>query len=92
MKANCRIVFVRSEASVSNNHNKEVSNDHPSNIDNSAVQVTEACAKRLVELMSNSTKSSLATKFLRVSVEGGGCSGFQYKFEMDEGSLRVDDR
>ena len=28
---------------------------------------------------------------LRVSVEGGGCSGFQYKFDMDR-TMAADDR
>lgn len=41
--------------------------------------VTEACAKRLSELVGGSGSS-----FLRVSVEGGGCSGFQYKFLIDD--------
>lgn len=39
--------------------------------------VTERCVDRL----KNITKGS--DNFLRVTVEGGGCSGFQYKFDLD---------
>jgi iron-sulfur cluster assembly accessory protein len=40
--------------------------------------VTERAALRVAEIVANEA----ATKMLRVSVEGGGCSGFQYKFEL----------
>jgi iron-sulfur cluster assembly accessory protein len=42
------------------------------------VTVTERAARRVAEIVA----SEPATKLLRVSVEGGGCSGFQYKFEL----------
>ncbi len=44
-----------------------------------AVTVTERAAKRILEIAAGETARDAA---LRVSVEGGGCSGFQYKFDM----------
>jgi iron-sulfur cluster assembly accessory protein len=46
--------------------------------DRPRVSVTERAARRIAEIMA-SEKSARA---LRVSVEGGGCSGFQYKFDL----------
>jgi iron-sulfur cluster assembly accessory protein len=43
------------------------------------VTVTERAARRIGQIL----KREPAGTMLRVSVEGGGCSGFQYKFEMD---------
>ena len=42
------------------------------------VSLTERAAKRIAEIATGEDRS----KLLRVSVEGGGCSGFQYKFEL----------
>ncbi|KAM7402967.1 hypothetical protein PAMA_003747 [Pampus argenteus] len=39
------------------------------------VNLTESCVKRLGEIMDKG-------QFLRIHVEGGGCSGFQYKFSV----------
>ena len=44
-----------------------------------SVTVSERAAKRIGEIL----KKEPAGTMLRVSVEGGGCSGFQYKFDMD---------
>uniref|UniRef100_A0A2M4C349 Iron-sulfur cluster assembly 2 homolog, mitochondrial n=1 Tax=Anopheles marajoara TaxID=58244 RepID=A0A2M4C349_9DIPT len=41
------------------------------------VQLSDSCISRLKEICQNGA-------FLRVSVEGGGCSGFQYKFSIDK--------
>ncbi len=42
------------------------------------VIVTERAARRIAEIAAGDP----ATPMLRVAVEGGGCSGFQYKFEL----------
>eukprot|EP00752_Nemacystus_decipiens_P001919 g1848.t1 len=53
--------------------------------------VTKRCAERLNELREAKAKPSLK---LRLSVEGGGCSGFQYKFALEDavggGGARTD--
>ncbi len=43
-----------------------------------SVTVTERAAMRISEIAAGDP----ATPLLRVSVEGGGCSGFQYKFNL----------
>ncbi len=40
--------------------------------------VTERAAQRIVEIALGKTAPSI----LRVAVDGGGCSGFQYRFEL----------
>jgi len=46
---------------------------------NASITVSERAARRIGEIL----KGEPAGTMLRVSVEGGGCSGFQYKFDMD---------
>ncbi|KFU86840.1 hypothetical protein M959_01107, partial [Chaetura pelagica] len=48
------------------------------------VFLSESCVKRLLEITEGS-------EFLRLQVEGGGCSGFQYKFSLDT-VINPDDR
>ena len=43
------------------------------------VTVTERAANRICEIV---TADAGTARALRVSVEGGGCSGFQYKFDL----------
>ena len=50
------------------------------------VTVTERAASRIKEIVATEP----LTKLLRVSVEGGGCSGFQYKFDLVESSAPDD--
>ena len=42
------------------------------------VSLTERAARRITQIASKEASN----KLFRVSVEGGGCSGFQYKFDM----------
>jgi len=44
------------------------------------VELTDAAAKRIVRILAAEPDK----KALRVSVEGGGCSGFSYKFDLVE--------
>lgn len=43
------------------------------------ITVTENAVKQISEILEDEE-----TKFLRVFVEGGGCSGFQYGFDLSE--------
>jgi iron-sulfur cluster assembly accessory protein len=43
------------------------------------VTVSERAARRIGEILKTEPDGTM----LRVSVEGGGCSGFQYKFDME---------
>jgi iron-sulfur cluster assembly accessory protein len=47
--------------------------------DAATVTLSERAAKRLSEIL----KDEPAGTYLRVSVMGGGCSGFQYSFDFD---------
>ena len=43
------------------------------------VTVSERAARRIGEILNREQPGTM----LRVSVEGGGCSGFQYRFDME---------
>jgi iron-sulfur cluster assembly accessory protein len=49
------------------------------------VAVSARAAKRIAEILKNEPAASM----LRVAVTGGGCSGFQYNFAIDD--ARMDD-
>jgi iron-sulfur cluster assembly accessory protein len=50
-----------------------------------AVTISERAARRIGEILKGEGSGAM----LRISVEGGGCSGFQYKFDIDR--ARADD-
>lgn len=55
------------------------------------VQATERALRRVAEILKNEAPGSV----LRVSVNGGGCSGFQYAFDIlpaaEEGDILLGD-
>ena len=52
----------------------------------SAVTISERAARRIGEILGQEGNGAM----LRISVEGGGCSGFQYKFEVDHAKAKDD--
>jgi iron-sulfur cluster insertion protein len=51
-----------------------------------SITISQSAAKRIVELVSEDENAAL----FRVIVEGGGCSGFQYNFELIESAAPDD--
>lgn len=45
---------------------------------NTTVTATDAALKRIAQIIAKDSENSA----LRISVEGGGCSGFSYKFDL----------
>jgi len=49
-------------------------------ISTEAILLSDSCVERIKEIADD-------TSYLRVMVEGGGCSGFQYKFELESNNI-----
>lgn len=52
----------------------------------SQVAMSERAAQRIAKIIANEAEANA----LRVSVEGGGCSGFQYRYELVNNSEKDD--
>ena len=55
-------------------------------MDTNSVVVTESAIKKIASILGSEKEPSV----LRVSVEGGGCSGFQYKFDIQRAAASED--
>jgi iron-sulfur cluster assembly accessory protein len=49
-------------------------------LEQNSIRISSRAARRVAEILKTEQPGSA----LRVSVEGGGCSGFQYKFDIDK--------
>src|SRR5260221_5884692 len=51
-----------------------------------AVSIAEGAARRICQILKTEGDGAM----LRISVEGGGCSGFQYKFDIERAQAEDD--
>jgi len=58
------------------------------NTNEAAITISDSAAKRVGELVTQEGNDAL---MLRIAVSGGGCSGFQYGFDLDR-TTNDDDR
>jgi iron-sulfur cluster assembly accessory protein len=70
---------------LSTNSSEELSSKQELNKDLEIIQISDNCVQRLKKV------TDYKKQFLRVEVEGGGCSGLQYKFNVSE-DINSDDR
>ena len=49
--------------------------------------MSDSAAKRIAHLLTDEPNGT----YFRIAVEGGGCSGFQYRFDFDASALADDD-
>jgi iron-sulfur cluster assembly accessory protein len=64
------------------NFRMDIGMDNPT----TEIRLTERAARRIGEIL----RDEPAGTMLRLSVEGGGCSGFQYKFDIDRSQASDD--
>ncbi|XP_015242331.1 PREDICTED: iron-sulfur cluster assembly 2 homolog, mitochondrial [Cyprinodon variegatus] len=75
-------LYIAGQRSFSNASARKEQSGEPSSSEDK-VLLTDSCVKRLSEIMEKG-------EYLRIQVEGGGCSGFQYKFSVDRNKNEED--
>lgn len=56
-------------------------------VENAPVSLTDRAAKRIARILSKENEGTV----LRISVAGGGCSGFQYEYDLVQEQPAADD-
>lgn len=59
----------------------------PDGTDRPAITLTDAAARRIAEILAGEAEGSA----LRIAVLGGGCSGFQYDYQVVDAAARAED-
>lgn len=83
LRKNCSLIFHKFRSDLYRNYSKPVIK--PLENVKAELILTDKCVERLKGIAKD------PSEFLRVSVEGGGCSGFQYKFDIDS-KINEDDK
>lgn len=73
----CRRTNIQLYRTFATQSTAETSNQ-PNN-DKPKLNLSDSCTKKLKEIAERENK-----KYLRVTVDGGGCSGFQYMFDLED--------
>lgn len=76
----------KSNTKVSSSNQQQEQNN---NAKQPPLTVTESCVNRVKQLLKS--KEQPSNYYLRIYVDAGGCSGFQYKFEIDTIDKFIDD-
>ncbi|KAI4991002.1 iron-sulfur assembly protein IscA-like 2, mitochondrial [Hordeum vulgare subsp. vulgare] len=87
IRANNR--FLASASTSSSSYPTAAATETPAPAEPEVVSMTDNCVRRLKEL--HTKEPSAKGNMLRLSVEAGGCSGFQYTFSLDN-KENADDR
>lgn len=85
LKSSGAAPFVKLHLPSANRAFSSAASDVKTTDDSDGVVISERCASKLKRVAE-------ANEFLRVEVEGGGCSGFQYKFKLDNAINEKEDR
>ncbi|KAK1402298.1 iron-sulfur assembly protein IscA-like 2, mitochondrial [Heracleum sosnowskyi] len=87
IRQNNRILHTRYFSSSSTQPQPQPLSEPQSSSSSESIHMTDSFVRRMKELQADEDKE----KMLRLSIEAGGCSGFQYNFTLDD-KTNSDDR